>query len=55
MYSVLVAYVQISVQIFLPVLQNEMKAMLQQYSLNDALVAENERLKEEIKKLKATH
>ncbi|XP_028398227.1 protein NEDD1-like isoform X2 [Dendronephthya gigantea] len=35
--------------------QNEMKALLQQYSLNDALVAENERLKEEIKKLKSTH
>jgi cell division protein FtsB len=32
-----------------------MKALLQQYSLNDALVAENERLKEEIKKLKSTH
>lgn len=35
--------------------QNEMKALMQQYSLNDALVEENERLKEEIKKLKATH
>lgn len=35
--------------------QNEMKALLEQYSLNDALVAENERLKEEIKKLKSTH
>lgn len=36
-------------------IQNEMKALLQQYSINDALVAENEQLREEIKKLKSTH
>lgn len=35
--------------------QNEMKALVQQYSLNDTLVEENQRLREEIKRLKATH